>query len=156
MISQVTVNGLDALGEALKNLPDNIAKKYLRQATFAAANVIKEDAIARAPVRSGELQDHIAVFKRSSDADTAHYAIGVRGIKKLSSKQRRTAAMLRKIAGVERLDISGQLFYWRFLEFGTSKMAARPFMRPAFEAQKTTAIDVFRDTLAASVAEAIW
>ncbi|KVR97201.1 hypothetical protein WK28_09455 [Burkholderia vietnamiensis] len=30
-------------------------------------------------------------------------------------------------------------WYARLLEFGTSKMAARPFIRPSFEAKKTEA-----------------
>ena len=30
-------------------------------------------------------------------------------------------------------------FYWRFVEFGTSKMPAKPFMRPAFEQSKEKA-----------------
>jgi HK97 gp10 family phage protein len=33
-------------------------------------------------------------------------------------------------------------FYWRFLEFGTSKMRARPFMRPALQENVGRATDV--------------
>lgn len=33
------------------------------------------------------------------------------------------------------------VFYWRFLEFGTEKMAARPFMRPALESKAEAATD---------------
>ncbi|NCQ29162.1 MAG: hypothetical protein GW802_17310, partial [Armatimonadetes bacterium] len=29
---------------------------------------------------------------------------------------------------------------WRFIEFGTSKMPAKPFLRPAFEGQKENAV----------------
>ena len=35
----------------------------------------------------------------------------------------------------------GDTFYWRFLEFGTSKMAARPFMRPAMATAGGAALD---------------
>lgn len=147
---EVRVDGLAELGEALKQFPEKLGQKYLRKATFAAANVIKEDAIARAPVRSGQLQEHIAVFRRPDDPSTAHYAIGVRGIK-LNRKLKKIASKLRKIAGVKHLDIAGDVYYWRFLEFGTSKMAARPFMRPAFEAQKENALEVFRVALADGV-----
>jgi HK97 gp10 family phage protein len=31
-------------------------------------------------------------------------------------------------------------FYWKFMEFGTSKLPATPFLRPAFEAKKEDAI----------------
>lgn len=34
-------------------------------------------------------------------------------------------------------------FYAKFLEWGTSKMEARPFMQPAFERKKDEALNVF-------------
>lgn len=34
-----------------------------------------------------------------------------------------------------RVEIGVDPFYWHFLEFGTIKMAARPFIRPAAEAE---------------------
>ena len=38
-------------------------------------------------------------------------------------------------------------FYGRFLETGTSKMAARPHLRPAYEAKKNQVIEVMRKEL---------
>lgn len=38
-------------------------------------------------------------------------------------------------------------FYGRFHEYGTSKMAARPYMRPAFEASKEEACAAMREKL---------
>lgn len=35
-------------------------------------------------------------------------------------------------------------FYWRFVEFGTVRMPARPFFRPAAEAESNTFIDRMR------------
>lgn len=37
----------------------------------------------------------------------------------------------------------GDTFYWRFVEFGTQKVRARPFMRPAIENGSQKATDVF-------------
>jgi HK97 gp10 family phage protein len=37
--------------------------------------------------------------------------------------------------------------YWWLVEFGTSKMPARPFLRPAFERKKAEAIEVIRASL---------
>jgi HK97 gp10 family phage protein len=45
-------------------------------------------------------------------------------------------------------------WYWRFLEFGTSKLAARPFLRPAFDTMKEKAVEAIRDKLAQSIARA--
>lgn len=38
-------------------------------------------------------------------------------------------------------------YYWRFLEFGTSKAAARPFIRPAWDARRAHALQVMRTRL---------
>lgn len=35
----------------------------------------------------------------------------------------------------------GDAFYWRFLEYGTSKMAPQPFVRPAMKRIRTPAKD---------------
>lgn len=37
--------------------------------------------------------------------------------------------------------------YWHFVEYGTSKMAAVPFLRPAFNSNQQAAIDAFADKL---------
>jgi HK97 gp10 family phage protein len=38
-------------------------------------------------------------------------------------------------------------FYWRFQEFGTQHHAAQPFMGPAFDANASRAIDIFKARL---------
>jgi HK97 gp10 family phage protein len=38
-------------------------------------------------------------------------------------------------------------WYAHFVEFGTSKMAARPFMRPAFESRKAGAVEAIKSYL---------
>jgi HK97 gp10 family phage protein len=152
-MATVTVTGLEQLGRALKAFPEVIAKKYLRRATYTAAAVIEADAISRAPVNTGALRDHIAIFKRASDDNSAHYAIGIRGIR-LNRKMKKVLRIIRRQNGGGRTQVEGDVFYWRFVEFGTSKMSARPFLRPAFESQKMNAIEVFKTTLADGVAAA--
>lgn len=44
-----------------------------------------------------------------------------------------------------RVLIGPQAFYWRFLEYGTVKMAARPFVRPAAEIESTGFVDNVRN-----------
>lgn len=39
-------------------------------------------------------------------------------------------------------------FYGRFVEFGTSKMAAKPFMRPAYDAARAKAVKAVQERMA--------
>lgn len=46
------------------------------------------------------------------------------------------AAITTSVRGLSgRVLMSGDAFYWRFLEYGTRYVAARPFVRPAAEAE---------------------
>lgn len=46
-------------------------------------------------------------------------------------------------------------FYGRFVEFGTSKMAAKPFLRPGYHAARARAIKAVKDRMAVEVRKAI-
>ncbi len=46
-------------------------------------------------------------------------------------------------------------FYGRFVEFGTSKMAAKPFLRPAYDAARAKALKAVQERMAAEVKKAI-
>ena len=50
------------------------------------------------------------------------------------------------LAGIQKGDNS-KIFYGKFLEFGTSKMKAQPFMGPAYECKKNEAKEVIKDEL---------
>lgn len=44
---------------------------------------------------------------------------------------------------IGRVEIDGDAYYWRFLEYGTINMTARPFARPAAEEESQHYIDRF-------------
>lgn len=46
-------------------------------------------------------------------------------------------------------------FYGQFLEFGTSKMAARPFLRPGHDAARDRAISAVKDVMAQQIRKVI-
>jgi HK97 gp10 family phage protein len=143
------VKGLRELGEALKAFGAILGKRYLARATSATAAVFRDEAKSLAPFKSGNLRDNIVIFKRTADGNTAHYAVGVRPIH-LTAKSKKVLRILKRATG-HRASIEGDPFYWRFLEFGTSKMAARPFLRPAFESKKQDAVETFKKSLADGV-----
>ena len=46
-------------------------------------------------------------------------------------------------------------FYGRFVEFGTSKMAAKPFIRPAYDAARAKALQAVQERMNAEVQKAL-
>jgi HK97 gp10 family phage protein len=135
------VDGLRELQDKLRNLAPNIARNGLRAAVAAGAALIRNEARQKAPKDTGEMARDIMI-KRERDSTTyrALYSVFVRTGKKS------------RLGGKGR-NVAKDSYYWRFVEFGTAKMAAKPFMRPAFESQKEKAVDAIRDKLAARIAE---
>ena len=149
MAELVTIQGLDVFAQALKILPANVARRVLRGAVAAGGKVIRDEAKAKAPVFTGKVsQGHpppgtlrraIALGRsnRLSKPGKEVYHVFVRNSAIAGSKGK-------KIIAGGKFDA----YYWRYIEFGTSKMAARPFLRPAFEAKKYAAIEALTQYIA--------
>ena len=146
------IKGLSELSAALKELPNRIARNALRQSVARGAVVIRDEAKARAPVSTtppapgdplpGTLKRSI-VIKHDKDRSiltSQTYVVAVRQGKKYRNQGKKG-------------NRSQDAYYWRWVEFGTVKMAARPFMRPAFEAQKEAAVQEIARVLAERIAQ---
>ena len=143
-LATVEVKGLRELNEALRLLPDRIAKNVLRGACGAGAAIIRKEAVARAPVYTGDVTKghpppgtlkraiYMKQIRERSGVTKQTFYVGVRSGKKQRDKKGRT------------LDA----YYWSWVEFGTAKMRARPFLRPAFEAAKNRAVERIKQYLA--------
>lgn len=135
----VHIEGLSQLRDRLRALNEDMQKRIPMQATAAAATLIKKAAIALAPEDTGELKKNI-VTKRlppSERTATSQHIVTVRKIKRKYANTKRNRQKSR-VGKTYTLDVP---YYWRFLEFGTVKMAARPFMRPAFQENKQAALE---------------
>lgn len=141
MSISVRIEGLDALRRKLATLPLRVERNVMRRAVAAGAAVIRDEARTRAPVYHGD------VAKGHPPPGTLKKAIWQKFIPE-ASRNGRTVFYV----GVRRGKLRQQIgksqsnqdaYYWWFVEFGTSKMAAKPFLRPAFDSRKeqaTTAI----------------
>lgn len=116
-----TIEGFDKVFKRLKELEPKVAKKVLRQALRAGAKIIQTRAKANAPVLTGQTKKAIKIRagKRSRGSVGVNVSIGAR-------------------------DYVGDQFYAAFHEYGTSKMQARPFMRPAYDSEKEKAAEVIQ------------
>jgi HK97 gp10 family phage protein len=134
MSNVLYIKGLDKLAAALRDMPKNIASNRLSKPVSDAAALVRDDAKRRAPVRTGKLKNAIVVAKdRTGNTQIARYVVAVRHGRKFQK-----GARIGRRGATRKNDQDA--FYWTFVEFGTAKMAAHPFLRPAFEANKSVAL----------------
>lgn len=122
---------LRGMGEALKALPVEISGKKggpLSRALGQGANVIVEDARGRAAVDEGTMRDSIRQKRDPNPQDVTERRI---------------------------VYVSGRAWWARFLEWGTEKQPAQPFMGPAFEAKKLEAFAKIKEALKKGISNAI-
>lgn len=129
----VQVIGLQELERKLKALGPTIARKSLRSALVAGAKLVKKEAIALAPEKTGRLRRAMYVKKMNKPNPFAENVIvGVRHGKKMS-----------------RRDLDA--YYWTFHEFGTKFIEGVHFITRAFEATKEQALDKFKEVLTENI-----
>ena len=128
------IEGLSEFVEALtEELPKATATNVQKRALKEAAEPMEADAKRNAPVRTGLLRERI-------DIGT-----------KLSPRQRGSSKKESKIEvyigppSMERGIVA---------EFGSVKQTAKPFMRPAWDANKKTMFNKLRDILAEEIEKA--
>lgn len=144
MVEQIKLHGLTELKNTLKDLPTVLGEKVLRAALRAGAKPISDEAKNLAPVlkepdprrKPGTVKKNIVTRKSKKEK----YGVYV-GVKALKAKQ---IVAFKKKNG-KSANNPDDPFYWVFNEFGTAKMPAAPFLRPAFESKKYDALKRFED-----------
>ncbi|OBX00440.1 hypothetical protein QV05_07570 [Gallibacterium genomosp. 1] len=149
MASTVKVEGLRALSAAMKELGRKASNRIAVKAMRKGGAIVRDKARNNAPTlkekvahrRAGTLKKAIqSKTKVGRNGKTNTYI----GVKKLSGKQiEKFKAKAQKGGAYNPNDP----YYWRFVEFGTSKMPARPFLRTAFEQTKDQAANAIITTL---------
>ena len=147
---QFETEGLDDLLQKMDGLVHDMKFRGGRFALRKAAQVLQKQAAENAerlndPETAEEIAKNVAVrwsgrrFRRTGDL---MFRVGILGGARSSSKSAVKSERRRRRAGIKSLKEMGELegkgkqnpggdtYYWRFLEFGTAKAAARPFMRP--------------------------
>lgn len=139
----IQIEGLRELEQRLAQLPQNLERKILVHATQAGARVIQKEAVQLAPMSTAPhiLKSYAsALFKTYTPSEFGTW-IRPGNLKrmirvKIDKTKSRGYAITYEVYVKNK-----EAWYWKFVEFGTSKMSDQhKFMRPAFEAMKEAAI----------------
>ncbi|WP_168378346.1 HK97-gp10 family putative phage morphogenesis protein [Acinetobacter cumulans] len=99
------------------------------------------------PVTRENITENIVIRNgKSRDLNTVRMRVGVLGGAAVNAKTDR--AKLAALPG-------GETVYWRYIEFGTSKVPATPFMRPALAENIQVVTDEFNKHFMKSIENAI-
>lgn len=135
-MARTTIAGAKELDRALAQLPNATSKSVLRRALKNAGKPTATLAERTAPLGpTGNLRDSVSVE-----------------LKLTQSQQRRRAK-----AGDVEMFIGATAppgYHAHLIEFGTSKMSARPFLRPAWDSTKQKVLDEIESEIWKSLSKA--
>lgn len=146
---RVKFSGGKQLQRGLEGMGEEMATKVGYRANLKAAQYLRDKYVEAAPYSGddksttkswtlkGKKGKRRILAGQTRSADYGHLRDNIR--------LRRDKA--RKQGYIVHLVTVGRAFWGRFLEYGTKKMAARPWMRPAFEANKEAVADIQREEL---------
>ena len=117
----LSIEGVDGVADVLGNLGPREARNLLRSAIHGVAAKVREEIRARAPRDEGILSRAIVAKRERIQGD-------------------RVASNVTITHGH---GVKNDAYYWHFIEYGTVKMRARPFVRPAVEAMRPQLQGVF-------------
>lgn len=113
------IKGLKEIIDKLNALPVKLENKVVRKALRKGINEIRDLARSKVTVDTGNLKKSIITLGHREKGKTAF-----------------------KVAVVKRKSkTSKDPYYAQFVEFGTSKMAAKPFLRPSLDEAENTVLE---------------
>lgn len=121
-VKGVKIEGMDELQATLKDVLPREARNILRRTTLKIASQVRDVVRQRAPVDTGNLKKSI---KSKRDKGTPTNITASVYVDKSGGK-------------------SGKGYHYHFVEFGTVKMSARPFIVPTVEEMRPGLSEEYR------------
>ena len=124
----INIEGARAIEAWLKEIKFDLAGKKMRGALRKGAGIVKDVAVATAPVsKSG---------RHASKKYPAHESGNLRDALKIQA-----APIKNRDNVVVHVGLTKDAFYWRWVEFGKHDQPAYPFLRPALDSSEGAATD---------------
>lgn len=149
--TRVDIQGLDELDRKLGELSNKMAGKALYGALSYALTPVVKDAKARAKKAK---EPHTVTYPNGKTIDVKP------GLLRTAIKKRRVpkSEMKGEFADGAAMGVyigtgRGKVYprYWYFIEYGTSKQPATPFIRPAFDNNIDNMLNAFSQKLAENI-----
>lgn len=146
----VELLGVKELTDKLKKL-DGLSKKTAAKMVAAAGGVIRKEAKSIAQSKglrkTGSLIKNIAIKReRNVPPNTVQYNVGVRHGREFGKRKNVVKYLAVGRKGRIVTKYKDDPFYWRFLEFGTKNITAKPFIAPALERKRAEAVKAMEAT----------
>lgn len=124
-MAEMELEGFDELLARFDDMSKNVANKITKNVLEAGAEPILEDVKETTKFRdmSGDLREGLKIGKIKTKNGGKYIEIGI-----------------------EKGDLS-KIFYGKFIEWGTSQQAERPFLQPALEKNKSKIKEIMLDEL---------
>lgn len=162
----VEISGIDGVLDMLKNLPADVVSKRggpVKKALRKAAVIIQKEAqnnirkIVLEPNKDGKPSKSTGSLEKAVTVGRGKYLGGTLGerymvwLPREKKKYANTRENVRKRRAGKTYTVESPQFYGRFLEYGTSKMQKKPWLRPALMSKGDAAIAVARNSLLAEL-----
>lgn len=153
MVVEVKMEGLEEFSKKIDALTDRkavnkrarfAARKAMQLVLFAAK--VGASRIDDPNTRESIMENIVIRNGKSRDLNTVRMRVGVLGGAAVNGKSDQDK--LKALPG-------GMTVYWRFIEFGTSKVPPTPFMRPALEENIQVVTDEFNKQFMKTIENAI-
>jgi HK97 gp10 family phage protein len=140
---ELTAEGLPALKELLKKLPESVEEKVTLNALRISARPFIKSAKAKVPVKSGLLKRSLNIRSVGGKGNKSVYAgVSYKRIKALRMEEARNSKTKSKKTYAPHAHL---------IEYGTSKMAAQPFIRPAWDETQEEVIKSIGNSLGIAI-----
>lgn len=143
------VEGLKALQDQLIALRDvGLAKKAMRKAARAAMKPVRDAARAMVRKRYGILADSIRTAVKIPKSGDVVLSVGLKVTKRrITDEIEEVDDEGNTVSTVKATVQTDASWRWHFIELGTSKAPAFPFLRPAFDTNKFEMVERFKASL---------